>query len=184
MGTWYDTNVITPIKSKMETLSATYAQVNEEMVENTKTAWASMVATVNESISTMQNKINSLEGKTVTVGVVTQNVPSEASFTGDQIPAYTPDMASLNVPYLARGAVIPPRAPFLAMLGDQSSGTNIEAPLDTIKQAVAEVIGEGFDITTTVNFEGTMAQLIRAMFPEIRSEAKRRGTNLAQEVIL
>lgn len=184
MGTWYDTNVITPIKSKMETLSATYAQVNEEMVENTKTAWASMVATVNESISTMQNKINSLEGKTVTVGVVTQNVPSEASFTGDQIPAYTPDMASLNVPYLARGAVIPPRAPFLAMLGDQSSGTNIEAPLDTIKQAVAEVIGEGFDITTTVNFEGTMAQLIRAMFPEIRSEAKRRGTNLAEEVII
>lgn len=184
MGTWYDTNVITPIKSKMETLSATYAQVNEEMVENTKTAWASMVAVVNESITTMQNKINSLEGKTVTVGVVTQNVPSEASFTGDQIPAYTPDMASLNVPYLARGAVIPPRAPFLAMLGDQSSGTNIEAPLDTIKQAVAEVIGEGFDITTTVNFEGTMAELIRAMFPEIRSEAKRRGTNLAEEVII
>lgn len=184
MGTWYDTNVITPIKSKMETLSATYAQVNEEMVENTKTAWASMVAVVNESITTMQNKINSLEGKTVTVGVVTQNVPSGASFTGDQIPAYTPDMASLNVPYLARGAVIPPRAPFLAMLGDQSSGTNIEAPLDTIKQAVAEVIGEGFDITTTVNFEGTMAQLIRAMFPEIRSEAKRRGTNLAEEVII
>ena len=184
MGTWYDTNVITPIKSKMETLSATYAQVNEEMVENTKTAWASMVAVVNESITTMQNKINSLDGKTVTVGVVTQNVPSGASFTGDQIPAYTPDMASLNVPYLARGAVIPPRAPFLAMLGDQSSGTNIEAPLDTIKQAVSEVIGEGFDITTTVNFEGTMAQLIRAMFPEIRSEAKRRGTNLAEEVII
>jgi hypothetical protein len=184
MGTWYDTNVITPIKSKMETLSATYAQVNEEMVENTKTAWASMVATVNESISTMQNKINSLEGKTVTVGVVTQNVPNEISYTGDQIPAYTPDVASLDVPYLARGAVIPPRAPFLAMLGDQSSGTNIEAPLDTIKQAVAEVIGEGFDITTTVNFEGTMAELIRAMFPQIRSEAKRRGTNLAEEVIL
>jgi hypothetical protein len=26
------------------------------------------------------------------------------------------------------------------MLGDQRSGTNIEAPLDTIKQAVAEVV--------------------------------------------
>jgi hypothetical protein len=28
------------------------------------------------------------------------------------------------------------------MLGDQKSGTNIEAPLDTIKQAVAEVLAE------------------------------------------
>lgn len=46
-----------------------------------------------------------------------------------------------HVPYLAKGAVIPPNAPFMAMLGDQKHGTNIEAPLDTIKQAVAEVIG-------------------------------------------
>ena len=29
------------------------------------------------------------------------------------------------------------------MLGDQRHGTNIEAPLDTIKQAVREVVGGG-----------------------------------------
>ena len=29
------------------------------------------------------------------------------------------------------------------MLGDQRHGTNIEAPLDTIKQAVREVLGSG-----------------------------------------
>ncbi len=45
-----------------------------------------------------------------------------------------------EIPYLANGAVIPPKAPFAAILGDQRSGTNIEAPLDTIKQAVAEVL--------------------------------------------
>lgn len=47
-----------------------------------------------------------------------------------------------QIPYLAKGAVIPPRAPFMAVLGDQPHGTNIEAPLDTIKQAVAEVVGD------------------------------------------
>lgn len=182
MGTWYDTNVITPIKSKMETLSATYAQVNEEMVENTKTAWASMVATVNESISTMQNKINSLEGKTVTVGVVTQNVPNEISYTGDQIPAYTPDMASLNVPYLARGAVIPPRAPFLAMLGDQSRGMNLEAPEDLIRKIVREEAGGSIEVNNTLEITGDLAPLIRQMYPEFKSEAIRRGGNLATEV--
>ena len=54
-----------------------------------------------------------------------------------------PDIPKLNIPKLATGAVIPPNAPFMAMLGDQKHGTNIEAPLDTIKQAVREVIGGG-----------------------------------------
>lgn len=47
-----------------------------------------------------------------------------------------------RVPYLAQGAVIPPNSPFLAMLGDQRRGTNIEAPLDTIKQAFIEALNE------------------------------------------
>ena len=50
-------------------------------------------------------------------------------------------LAHVSVPRLAEGAVIPPNKEFLAVLGDQSHGTNIEAPLDTIKQAVAEVVG-------------------------------------------
>jgi len=48
-----------------------------------------------------------------------------------------------DIPELAEGAVLPPNSPFLAILGDQRSGTNIEAPLDTIKQAVAETVGLG-----------------------------------------
>lgn len=48
-----------------------------------------------------------------------------------------------HIPELANGAVIPPNRRFLAMLGDQPHGTNIEAPLDTIKQAVAEVMNGG-----------------------------------------
>lgn len=47
-----------------------------------------------------------------------------------------------RLPELAQGAVIPPNREFLAVLGDQSRGTNIEAPLDTIKQALAEVMSE------------------------------------------
>lgn len=54
-----------------------------------------------------------------------------------------PTIPELNIPRLATGAVIPPNAPFMAMLGDQKHGTNIEAPLDTIKQAVREVVGGG-----------------------------------------
>lgn len=47
---------------------------------------------------------------------------------------------ALQVPALARGAVIPPNREFLAVLGDQKHGTNVEAPLATIQQAVAETM--------------------------------------------
>lgn len=41
-----------------------------------------------------------------------------------------------GIPKFARGAVIPPNREFLAVLGDQKSGTNVEAPLATIVQAM------------------------------------------------
>lgn len=56
--------------------------------------------------------------------------------------AYLAEGGTYNLPHLAQGAVIPPNREFLAVLGDQKHGTNIEAPLDTIKQAVAEVLAQ------------------------------------------
>lgn len=50
-----------------------------------------------------------------------------------------------QLPHLAKGTVIPPRQEFAAILGDQKHGTNIEAPLETIKQANREVLTEFFD---------------------------------------
>jgi hypothetical protein len=41
-----------------------------------------------------------------------------------------------QIPYLAKGAVLPANKPFLAMVGDQRHGTNVEAPLATIQEAV------------------------------------------------
>ena len=47
-----------------------------------------------------------------------------------------------EIPYLAQGAVIPPNREFMAVLGDQTSGTNIEAPASLIKQMVEEALAE------------------------------------------
>lgn len=44
-------------------------------------------------------------------------------------------IANVPIPYLAQGAVIPPNREFLAVLGDQKSGTNIETPLSTMVDA-------------------------------------------------
>ena len=55
----------------------------------------------------------------------------------------TVKLPRIAVPKGADGMVIPPNREFLAIFGDQKRGTNIEAPLDTIKQAVAEVLQSG-----------------------------------------
>ena len=47
-----------------------------------------------------------------------------------------------QIPYLAKGAVLPANQPFLAVVGDQKHGTNIEAPLATIQEAVAAVMAD------------------------------------------
>ena len=66
------------------------------------------------------------------------NESSGPGSEGVSVLSYTP----VDIPKLAQGAVIPPNKPFFAQLGDQRNGTNIEAPLETIKQAVIEAFGE------------------------------------------
>lgn len=57
-----------------------------------------------------------------------------------------------GIPGYAEGGVFAPNKPFLAMLGDQKQGTNVEAPLSTIKQALAETLGElQFNVMFNVN---------------------------------
>lgn len=84
-----------------------------------------------------------------------------------------------GVPALAEGAVLPPNKPFLAMVGDQRHGTNIEAPMNTIKQGVREVINErGSGGVTRVEFTGSLAQLGRVLRPVITTEADRAGGSM------
>ena len=61
-------------------------------------------------------------------------------FTGNTVGFNFPSIG--KIPYLAQGAVIPPNREFLAVLGDQTSGTNIEAPASLIKQMVEEALAE------------------------------------------
>ena len=53
-----------------------------------------------------------------------------------------PKVKPVQIPLLAQGAVLPANKPFLAVVGDQKHGTNIEAPLATIQEAVAQVMGD------------------------------------------
>lgn len=49
-------------------------------------------------------------------------------------------LSNIEIPKLATGAVLPANREFLALVGDQKHGTNVEAPLDTIRQASEEAL--------------------------------------------
>ena len=55
--------------------------------------------------------------------------------------AAIPNLKSPSIPRLATGAVIPPNGEFLAVLGDQRSGRNLEAPEGLIRKIVREESG-------------------------------------------
>ena len=63
-----------------------------------------------------------------------------------------------QIPYLAKGAVLPANRPFLAMVGDQRHGTNIEAPLATIQEAMA-ITMEDFVASNMAGHEATVGVL-------------------------
>lgn len=86
-----------------------------------------------------------------------------------------PVVPKVKIPELATGAVIPPNAAFLAMLGDQRHGTNIEAPEDLIRQIVREESGGGEDgmmVPITLMIDGEV--LLRSQ----QKLQRRRGTSL------
>ncbi len=73
------------------------------------------------------------------------DVPDWVPFIGGQNWGINIPRASfgrVSIPRLAQGAVIPPNREFIAVLGDQKRGTNIEAPLSTIQEAVAVVMDD------------------------------------------
>jgi hypothetical protein len=92
-----------------------------------------------------------------------------------------PRLSIDDVPALAKGAVIPPNKEFLAVLGDQKSGTNIEAPTSEIEAAVARGMQRyGGGGSNTVILEIDKQVLGRVSYQATQSEVQRIGVNLVE----
>lgn len=95
--------------------------------------------------------------------------------------AYNAASGLENIPHLAKGAVISPNHEFLAVLGDQKAGKNVEAPLSTIEQALENVLSrrsDGGGANVEIKFTGSLSQLARVLQPEITVAQQRHGPSL------
>ena len=110
--------------------------------------WDGIVAAVKAPINIMIGYINSFLGCIVAaingvIGLLNGiqfEIPDWDIFGdlgGKSLNLNIPTINAPQIPLLAKGAVLPANKPFLAVVGDQRHGTNVEAPLATIQEAVA-----------------------------------------------
>lgn len=134
----------------------------KEGIENTfRTVVNAIIRGMNTIIAVPFNKINSM-----------LNTIRNAHFLG--ISPFQ-NMWGVNplpvpqIPMLARGAVIPANRQFLAVLGDQRNGNNLEAPESLLRQIVREEAGGAGS-----RYEFIARLDRRTLFDEVITEAKLR----------
>ena len=118
-----------------------------------KGVWNGMISLLEGAINLIVKGVNALISG---INKLHIDIPDNP-FTGEMRLGFNiPSIPEAKIPRLAQGAVIPPNREFLAVLGDQRSGTNIEAPLETIKQALAEVMQSQSGGEIVVNITTTL----------------------------
>nr|DAK70131.1 MAG TPA: minor tail protein [Caudoviricetes sp.] len=132
------------------------------------------ISIVNDAIGKINNAIGGIESA-FSFGPWTIQTPWGSKTIGFH--ATFPRVETL--PYLASGAVIPPRGEFLAVLGDQKKGNNLEAPESLLRQIVREESGkgqgDGNTYNVTVNASGR--KLLDIIISEAEMRRNRNGKN-------
>lgn len=128
--------------------------------------WGNIVSWVINAVNWIANQFSAVTSDINAYGGGGSS--SVGTFSASKMPAINME----SIPALARGAVIPPNREFMAVLGDQKRGTNIEAPADLIRQIVREELGSGGE-EITIKFTGDLAQLARLLSPEITRQQRR-----------
>ena len=117
-------------------ISRTVSESIAGMADRVRSEMNSMISTINYGISNINYSISGIESA---MNFGPWEVPTA---TGSRVIGFHASFPRVpSVPYLASGAVIPPRSEFLAVLGDQKQGNNIEAPESLLRKIVREENG-------------------------------------------
>lgn len=126
--------------------------------------------------SFINNIIRGLNWLITKINSISLKVPSWVPGVGGK--GWSPhigQMSSISLPRLATGAVIPPNKEFLAVLGDQKSGTNIETPLATMVEAFKQAMAESGGGATTVVIQLDGKEIARTTVKNINNMTRAAG---------
>lgn len=122
------------------------------LLQGLKNAWKSVTTWVSEKVSWITSKFSKAKSSASDTSTF-----SSGQSGGGRVSVQSASISQASIPALAKGAVIPPNREFLAVLGDQRSGTNIETPLSTMVEAFKQALAEsesGGTFTCVLNLDG------------------------------
>jgi hypothetical protein len=213
VSSWFDQNVVQPIKKLFTEMWDGIKQKASDIWEGIKKVWSdakswfeqhvtgplgdAFTAAVDKIKESVNGAIGKVEGliNSVIKGVnwlieqlnkIKFDVPDWVPFAGgSSFSINIPKITEVKLPRLANGAVIPPNQQFAAILGDQRSGKNIEAPVHEIEAAVMRGIQSaggiyGNPTSVTVILEMDKRELGRTVYALNRQETQRVGVRLAE----
>lgn len=178
-------NVTTFVSNKVEAIKNAIINKFNAARDAVRSAFEGIVdfikAPINQAISIVNNAVgminNAIGGIESAFSFGPWTVPTPFGSKTIGFHATFPRIGT--IPYLASGAVIPPRSEFLAVLGDQKKGNNLEAPESLLRQIVREESGkgqgDGNTYNVTVNASGR--KLLDIIISEAEMRRNRNGKN-------
>lgn len=149
----------------------------EGVKEIFKGIWNGVVAIVELAINGIIDGVNLLISALNTIHF---DIPDWVPLIGGKSFGISiPPVSYVTLPRLAEGAVIPPNREFMAVLGDQKSGTNIETPLETMVQAFKQAMNESGGRSQTIILQLNGREFARAVYKANNEETQRVGVRLA-----
>lgn len=176
-------SVTTFVSNKVEAIKNAITNKFNAAKDAVKSAFEGIVnfikAPINQAISIVNNAVgminNAIGGIESAFSFGPWTVPTPFGSKTIGFHATFPRIGT--IPYLASGAVIPPRSEFLAVLGDQKKGNNLEAPESLLRQIVREESGKGQGngntYNVTVNASGR--KLLDIIIDEAELRRRRNG---------
>lgn len=149
-------------------------RIIDGLLSGLKSAWEAVKTWVANAVSWFGNKFVEAQNS-----IARSNSGRSGGFGtrsgGFGNPSRAPSISRISAPALARGAVIPPNKEFLAVLGDQKSGTNIETPLATMVDAFKQAMAESGSGTTTVVIQLDGKEIARSTVKNINNMTRAAG---------
>lgn len=176
LASWFDQKVWQPIKDKADIVwdyvRSGASNLGTNIAEAIVGAVNAVIRTINSLISDVESAINEL--------INLLNYLPAVSIPSISIPAIPLMQYVGKVKYGGKGAtgmVIPPGDPFMAIYGDQRSGTNVEAPLATIEEAVENVLRRTGSMNQQPNIIHNVLKLDSGVLYEANERESRRIGN-------
>lgn len=160
---------INGIQTIVQKASKVWNDLKTNTVQMFQNIWSGIKGVINSILGGVEKMVNGIinafNSMGEKLGELDVDIPDWVpGVGGNHFELRMPKLGTISIPRLAQGAVIPPNKQFMAMLGDQKQGTNIETPLSTMIEA--------FNTALAQNGGGNQSITLNLMLPDRRTVAQ------------